>query len=182
MNSQKNTTNILDEEIIIVVDEENKNPRKVSRTLVATQRLLHRSALIYVFNSRGQFFLQKRVAHKQAYPNHWDCSCAGAVNWQESYLQCAVRELEEELGIHVKLTDLKTIGEPFRVTTDQTDEFDQLFYCLSDETMTLQASEVAEGAWVNPSEIPNFLITQTVTPWFIKSWEIGQFTIFPPKD
>jgi isopentenyldiphosphate isomerase len=162
----------LTEEMIIVVDEQNNNPQKVARSRVVAENLLHRSSVVYLFNSRGELFLQKRVATKQAYPNYWDCSCAGAVDWGETYLQCAARELEEEVGVKLAPERFQSIGEPFRVTTDQTDEFDQLFSCQSDNPITLQKSEVADGKWINISELPHFFLSERVTPWFIKSWEL----------
>lgn len=164
----------MSEEIIIVVDEQNQNPQKVARSKVIAENLLHRSSIIYLFNSHGELFLQKRVSTKQAYPDHWDGSCAGAVNWKESYRHCAARELAEELGIKIKINALQKIGTPFRVMTDQTNEFDQLFCCHSDDPITLQESEVADGKWLNINDIPHFLANEQVTPWFVKSWEIWQ--------
>jgi isopentenyldiphosphate isomerase len=160
------------EEMIILVDDNNRHPQKIARSKVIAERLPHRSAIIMVFNSQGELFLQQRVASKQAYPNHWDCSCAGAVSWGESYRVCAARELTEELGIKVKPSLLKKIGQPFRVITAQTDEFDQLFCCRSDGPMILQESEVADGKWIKPNAIDHFLACEQVTPWFVKSWEV----------
>jgi isopentenyl-diphosphate delta-isomerase len=167
---------MLVEEMIIVVDEQNNNPQEMARSRVVAENLLHRSSIVYLFNSRGELFLQKRVSSKQAYPDHWDCSCAGAVDWNETYLQCAARELEEEVGVKLAPEKLTAIGEPFRVTTDQTDEFDQLFSCQSDDVITLQKSEVADGKWLNISDIPQFLNNELVTPWFVKSWELFNHT------
>lgn len=160
------------EEMIIVVDENNRNPQKMARSIVVAKLLLHRSVLIYLFNSQGKLFLQKRAACKQAYPNRWDCSCAGAVSWGESYRVCAARELAEELGIALKPSALQKISTPIRVTTDQTDEWDQVFQCQSDAPITLQDSEVADGLWLDLYAIDGFIKKELVTPWFVKSWEM----------
>ena len=60
---------------------------------------MHRAVHILVFNQRGELFLQKRSMSKDNDPGMWDSSAAGHVDSGESYLDCATREIEEELGV-----------------------------------------------------------------------------------
>ena len=91
------------DEIYAVVDEEDRVIGKASRREIHERELLHRSVHIFVFNPRGQLYLQKRALHKDQYPGCWDSSAAGHVDWGESYETAAKRELEEELGIRARL-------------------------------------------------------------------------------
>jgi isopentenyldiphosphate isomerase len=160
------------EEIVVRVDSRNRRPRPVARSRVIADRLTHRGIVVLALNSRGQVFLQRRSERKKVYGGHWDASCAGTVGWGESFAQCAVRELAEELTLHVNLSQLKRLGRPYRVTTDQTDEFDQLFTVQSEGQFSLQRGEVSEGKWVSIGAVPRILEEDRVTPWFSQGWEL----------
>lgn len=56
-----------------------------------------------------EILLQKRCATKDSYPDMWDLSCGGHITVGENSLETAVRELEEELGLKVRPSDLEFI-------------------------------------------------------------------------
>ena len=60
---------------------------------------------VFILNNDGQVLLQKRSSTKKHYPNMW-ALCTGHVEDGESASMAAIRELEEELGIHVSLDHL----------------------------------------------------------------------------
>ena len=57
-----------------------------------------------------ELLLQKRSANKDAYPGCYDISSAGHIPAGEDYLESALRELEEELGIKAENEDLTDLG------------------------------------------------------------------------
>ena len=59
--------------------------------------------------------LQKRSKNKDSNPGCYDISSAGHVAAGDDYLESAVRELGEELGIYVKPEELKFAGMQNRV-------------------------------------------------------------------
>lgn len=61
--------------------------------------LIHRTAHVVVFNSKGQILLQKRSSNKDVQPNKWDTAVGGHLNPGESYEEAAYREMSEELGV-----------------------------------------------------------------------------------
>ncbi len=87
------------DEILDVVDSEDLIIGKASRVQVHNNGLMHRSVHVLVFNSTGSLFLQKRSMIKGESPGLWDSSAAGHVESGEDYLNCAKRELEEELSL-----------------------------------------------------------------------------------
>jgi len=57
------------------------------------------SAVVLVFNDRGELALQLRAAHDKSFPLHWDFSAGGGVKPGEDTKTAAARELKEELGV-----------------------------------------------------------------------------------
>ena len=139
------------EEILEVVDYEDRVIGTERRGVIHARGLMHRSAQVLLFNSSGELFLQKRSMNKDEFPGLWDSSAAGHLEPGESYDQCARRELEEELGIRHRgeLTELFK----FRASPDTGYEHCTVFRCVSDNPLTLQAEEVDEGKWLSPGEM-----------------------------
>jgi len=87
------------EEILYVVDEEDKLVRKATRKEVKKNALTHRTSRVIILDKEGKFLVQKRSLKKDMYPGYWDIGIAGTVIENESYESTASRELMEELGI-----------------------------------------------------------------------------------
>lgn len=66
----------------------------------------HRTAQIYILNSRKELLCNLRNPLKEVFPSLWDLSIGGHLDPGETYEQAAIRELEEELNLLVKPVDL----------------------------------------------------------------------------
>ncbi|MBV9391069.1 MAG: NUDIX domain-containing protein, partial [Verrucomicrobia bacterium] len=95
-----------DEEILDVVDAQDKPCYPLDRKSVHAERLLHRAIHVFVTNPLDELFLQKRSFRKDTHPRKWDSSAAGHVAAGETYQDCAYRELREEMGITAELTQV----------------------------------------------------------------------------
>src|SRR5437764_15031849 len=91
----------MSDEIFDVVNENDEVIGRESRSRVHQQGLRHRAVHVLVFNSAGQPFLQKRSASKDTFPGVWDSSASGHLCSGEDYDSCAVRELQEEIGLAI---------------------------------------------------------------------------------
>src|SRR6266702_5667294 len=89
----------MNEELFDVVNERDEAIDRKPRSEVHRLGLMHRATHVLVFNSRGQVFLQKRSMQKDRQPGLWDSSASGHVDSGEDYDVCAVRELQEEIGL-----------------------------------------------------------------------------------
>ena len=139
-------------ELFDIVDDENKVIGQRSRAVVHAENLHHRAVHVFVFNSAGELFLQKRSHLKDAHPGLWDSSAAGHLDVGESYVDCAVRELNEELGISVQPGDLKL--EAQISSSENTGwEFVELFSTTCKGKVRYPCSEVECGAWFPMDEI-----------------------------
>lgn len=139
------------EELLDVVDENDRVIAIKTRGEIHARGLMHRAVHILVFNSEGELFLQKRSMLKDECPGLWDSSAAGHVDSGESYLDCARRELVEELGV-IGSVDLV---EMFRLPASAVTGFEHcaVYRAVYDGEMTLQPEEIDEGAWVSPSDM-----------------------------
>src|SRR5215468_9442262 len=91
----------MSEEIFDVVNERDEVIDQRPRSEVHRLGLMHRATHVLVFNRRGEVFLQKRSMTKDRQPGLWDSSASGHLDRGEDYPACAVRELREEIGLHL---------------------------------------------------------------------------------
>ena len=91
------------------VDQNDRVLRKITREDAHKDNIRHRAVHIFVKNTRGLWLLQRRSSAKDLDPLKWTTSCSGHVDAGESYIQAAIRECSEELGIKISECDLKEI-------------------------------------------------------------------------
>lgn len=99
-----------DDEIFDVVDENDVPVATATRAEVHAKNLIHRAVHVFVLNRSGDLYLQKRSRLKDMNPSVWDSSVSGHLDAGEDYLQAAIRELEEEIGITANAEDLEHIA------------------------------------------------------------------------
>lgn len=144
-----------------------------TRADIHQQGLLHRAVHILVKNGAGQFFVQLRSQTKDNNPGLWDSSAAGHVNSGETYIDCAVRELSEELGIQAASADFQSIGQR-PATKSNGFEFQTIYLVMSDADITLHPQEVEDGRWLSVAELDDWLDREPVkfTADFIVNWDM----------
>ena len=136
------------DELLDVVDDNDEVVAVKRRGDIHAQGLMHRAVHILLFNSRGELFLQKRSLSKDEQPGKWDSSAAGHVDTGENYLDCACREIGEELGIVVDQPLQPLFKLPAMLRTGN--EHCMVYQYFFDGPLVLQADEIDEGEWVDP--------------------------------
>jgi isopentenyl-diphosphate delta-isomerase type 1 len=151
-------------ELLEVVDGYNQVIGMASRYDIHHKALRHRSVHIFIFNSLGDLYLQKRSPHKDQYPEHWDSSAAGHTDPGESPREAAQRELMEELGLEVPLNEV--LEYPACLETGW--EFVTLFMARTDNPIQLNREEATTGRYFSPHQLPQFLSDpqQKIAPGF----------------
>lgn len=136
------------------------------RTLVHRDGDLHGTSHVWLArkNAAGKWeiLLQKRSQGKDSFPGAYDISSAGHLPAGQDFLESAVRELEEELGIAAKPEELKFIGwhdamlvAEFYGKPWKNHELSAVYVLhrdLEPEKMRLQASEVESVLWMEYGE------------------------------
>lgn len=138
------------EEIFDIVNQRDEVIGQAPRSKVHAQNLLHRAAHIWIFNDRGEFLLQKRSATKDTYPNAWTSSVCGHVNAGENYLDAAMREVEEEIGL--KNAPLEAIGY-IEARAETAMEFTRLYRCVSNGPFVFPEEEISELRFLPKKDI-----------------------------
>jgi isopentenyl-diphosphate Delta-isomerase len=156
------------EEIFDVVNERDEVIGQRVRSEVHRLGLLHRAVHVLVFNRGGKIFLQKRSMLKDCCPGTWDSSASGHLDRGESYDDCAVRELREEIGLVASVPPRRLFKIDACPETGL--EFVWVYQSESEGPFVLQPEEIDEGAWFGPDEL---------TRWIARS--PGEFAgAFPP--
>ncbi|WP_233246055.1 NUDIX hydrolase [Coraliomargarita sinensis] len=134
------------EELFDVVDEQDRVLRSEARSVVHRDGLLHRAVHIFVFNSSGELYLQRRSMNKDSAPGKWVSSCSGHVDSGENYDAAARRELGEEIGLYDPINMKPVFKEAACRPTGN--EFVWVYDCHSEGPFILDPDEVSDGQWI----------------------------------
>lgn len=126
-----------------------------TRAEVHDKGLWHRAAHVYVLNSKGEVLLQRRAAHNSFRPGRWYLSAGGHLRAGETSPEAAARELKEELGISIDLSELKLAGTAEKehvllYGTYLNNEFDDIYIVHKDidKAKLKKHGEVADIEWI----------------------------------
>lgn len=163
------------DELLEVVDDNNQVVGKATRGESYKRGLLHRAINIFIYNSKGEIFLQKRSSKRLIYPLFWDLSCSEHVRSGESFEDATKRGLKEELGIEIKLEEIIPIHRvdcSFGQYLDK--ELVITFKGIYQGKMKFDPDEVEEGKYFNPKELEKLILEGKlkVTSWFLEDWKL----------
>ena len=169
----------MSEEIFDVVNERDEIIGRETRREVHRTGLKHRAVHVFVFNSRGEIFLQKRSMRKDCSPGLWDSSASGHLDCGEDYDACVVRELREEIGLSVSTCPKRVFKVNACEETGQ--EFVWLYQCASEGPFTLHPEEIERGDWFTLERVTAWVSKrpQDFAPAFLLIWK--QFTASASK-
>ena len=139
-----------------IVDRHDSVVGRDTRERIHAEGQLHRSAHIVLFNTAGEVFVQLRSMHKDTNAGLWDTSAAGHVDSGETYLDCAARELAEELGVQVNPNTLCLIGK-LQPQERNGFEFTHVYKVSSDQPLTLEHDEIDDGRWLTADDLDSWM-------------------------
>ena len=145
----------MSDEIFDVVNERDEVIGQAPRAEVHRRGLMHRAVHVLVFNAVGSIFLQKRSMTKDRQPGLWESSASGHVDAGEDYDACAVRELREEIGLHLNAPPARLFKLAAGAETDQ--EHVWVYRCEAEGPFRLCPEEIERGAWFAPTEVTRWM-------------------------
>lgn len=92
----------MDDELLDIYDSDMNLLGTAMKSQVHKEGLWHKVFRCWIVSEDGDVWLQLRGADKDLYPNLLDVSCAGHILAGETPKSGGLRELEEELGLHLK--------------------------------------------------------------------------------
>lgn len=150
-------------ELLDIVDE-NGTPtgKTVTRETAHRHGIRHRTSHVWILrihNGQTQVLLQKRSLNKDSYPGCYDISSAGHIPSGEGFLESALRELKEELGVNAAAEELIFCGRrrfEYRETFHGQEFWDNqvsnvyaLWRDQESREFTVQESEVDDVLWMD---------------------------------
>ncbi len=158
-----------DSEVLSVVDQFDRVIGQRTRSEIHGLGLRHRAVHLLVFDTAGRLFLQKRSDFKDINPGLWDSSAAGHVNAGETYDECVVREMREELGVSCKLPPELLFRLPAAPETGM--EFCQVYRLEHSGPFDLNAEEIADGCWYTAEKMDKWVVSgEEITTTFQLIW------------
>ncbi len=141
------------EELVDVVDEEDRVVGVVARREMRARRLRHRCTYVLVRNGRGELYVHRRTETKDVFPGMHDVTVGGVVLHGEGYDQGARRELREELGVDA------SPAFRFRLRYDGEDgpAWGAVYDLTWDGPVHPQEDEIAWGAFLPVQEVRRML-------------------------
>ncbi len=138
------------DELIARYDERGEVVGEVVRSVMRRENLWHAASSVVVRDPLGRIYLHRRTTTKDVYPGLLDFAAGGVVLAGEDPALGAVREAEEELGVHgVPLDPLGVVA----YADEHTRYHAHRFTCRWDGPVRWQPEEVSWGDWVLVDEL-----------------------------
>lgn len=139
------------EELLQCYDERGRLALARPRSIVKAKpyRYWYGVTKIWVVNDEAELMVSRRSSHLSANPDKWQTYFGGHVTAGLSFLETAVKELEEEAGLRVAPSDLHLIAEG---RNDENRNFFKMYaYRFNGQSNDLHFvdGEVAEAKWMS---------------------------------
>lgn len=174
--------NDMDNELLLVVDADDKPLTPLRYQEVVTRRLWRRASGGAVIDSEKQRVLCQKRSALIPKPGMWTALFGGKSSPDETPLHTAQRELYEELGLH--LADARfTFYEKFKVTERKQFEYVYLVNWNGNISQTkLDPKEVSEVVWMDMIEVIELL--KHDSSWFSYGYDIEMLKtiLLHPRD
>ncbi len=152
-------------------------PAWVNGTLQPVEKLLahqkgykHKAVSVFVM-SGGKILIQQRAAHKYHTPQLWANTCCTHPEWEEDPHHCAIRRLDEELGIQGLYPKYRGTVEYRADVGNNLIEHEVVEVFVAETSLTLPMSpnpdEVMGTRWVDYLQLKSEVrkTPELFTPW-----------------
>lgn len=156
-------------ELVVLVDPHDCEIGQMEKMEAHRQALLHRAVSVFIFNSKGEWLLQRRALHKYHSNGLWTNTCCSHPAPMETSLGAAHRRLGEEMGMECPLNEVFCFTYKELLDNGLTEhELDHVFIGFSDGLPLINPDEVMEYRYVAFEELEAWLREQpcAFTVWF----------------
>jgi isopentenyldiphosphate isomerase len=149
------------DELVDVVDEDDRVVATVTRREIRARQLLHRCTYVLLRNSSGEILVHRRTDTKDVFPGAYDVFSGGVCAAGEAYDECARREVAEELGV-VDAPLRFLFRHRYRGPSSQA--WGAVYDGRWDGVPCPQPSEVAWVSWVSEDQLDRMLAELAFCP------------------
>ena len=157
------------EELVILVDENDRQVGLMPKMEAHEKALLHRAFSVFVFNDQNQLMIQRRAAHKYHSPGLWTNTCCSHQREGETNIEAGKRRLMEEMGFTTSLTE--NISFIYKAPFDNgltEHEYDYILLGDYNDEPNINPDEVSEWKWMSLEDIEKDMKVhpEQYTEWF----------------
>ena len=159
----------MNESLVVHVNSQDEVLGFYPKLMVHEKAMLHRAVSVLIFNSKGDWLLQKRAKSKYHSGGLWTNTCCSHPYPNEDVKVAAERRIVEEMGMHVELNKVFDFIYKKELNKGLTEhEFDHVFVGYSDKLPKLNPQEVEDYTYLTSEEL--FLSMkiepESYTEWF----------------
>ena len=137
-------------ELLILVDENDKEIGLMDKLSVHQKGLLHRAFSVFIFNSNDELLLQQRADEKYHSGGLWSNTCCSHTNNREGIQETITRRLKEEMGLETKTQfQFKFLYQTDFENSLKEHELDHVYFGKSDEKPNPDLSEVKNWKYLS---------------------------------
>lgn len=138
------------DELLILVDKQDKEIGALDKLSVHQTGVLHRAFSIFIFNSNGELLLQQRASDKYHSPGLWSNTCCSHPRKGETTDKACHRRLMEEMGMISSLDFAFSFVYKAEFENGLTEhEFDHVYFGWSDELPDPHPGEVMNWTYMS---------------------------------
>ena len=153
------------DELLQIVDENNKPVSQKPRQEVHSKGLWHRVSHVWIVNSKNEILCQKRSLLKDSNPGKWEPFFGGHLGPNVTYIDGAKIEVEEELGLKLDSVNLD-LWKTYK--NERGKEFQGVFVYKWDDdanNLTFEAEEIDQIKWIPFDEVKNSVLSKEDNNW-----------------
>jgi isopentenyl-diphosphate Delta-isomerase len=158
-------------DVVVLVDHQDVELGVMEKMQAHEKALLHRAVSVFVFNSQGEWLLQRRAAHKYHSAGLWTNTCCTHPQPGEKSIDAARSRLDEEMGMEAPLAEVFDFIYCEALDNALTEhELDHVFVGVTDTLPTINVDEVMEYKYVSTDWLQRDIqnCPQQYTVWFRK--------------
>ena len=156
---------IIKKELLFTVDEQNNPIEPMPRDIVHKNGIWHRTNQVWIINDKKQILCQRRSLLKDMNPGKWEALFGGHIQAGQDYIDSAIIELKEELGITATKKELHF----FKVHKSfEHKEFENIHYLLWNgniQDIQLEEEEVDQVKWFEIDQLFDLLVKKKSKDW-----------------
>lgn len=161
----------METDLVILVDENDAALGTMEKHEAHRKALLHRAVSVFLFNSMGEWLLQRRSKEKYHSNGLWTNTCCTHPYPGESNQDAAERRLKEEMGMQCALQEVFHFIYREPLDNGYTEnELDHVFTGYTDDMPLINPGEVMDYKYISLADLKNDLMLNPdhYTVWFRK--------------
>jgi len=156
-------------EMVAIVDENDNEIGEEEKIKAHQEGKLHRAFSIFIFNSKGQMLIQKRVKTKYHSGGLWTNTCCSHPRPGEPIEKASHRRLKEEMGFDCEISEIFSFT--YKVKFDNgifENEYDHVFLGKFDGKPMPNSKEIEDWMFIGLDELKKDIKSnpEKYTHWF----------------